>query len=393
MQSKSWLLPEGIDELLPDEAAALEQLRRNLLDSYVSWGYQLVMPPFIEYLDSLLTGTGKDLKKQTFQLIDQLNGEQLGIRADITPQVARIDSHQLRSKAPTRLCYVGSVLRTRLDGFSSSRSPLQIGAELYGHNGLDSDAEILNIMAETLNIAGIENYFLDIGHVGILRSLAKQAKLNSNQESVMFDALQRKAKVELSELTREFGLSKDSSEMFTHLADLNGGIETLDRAKKLLNKAPRNVMEDIDYLKNLTKILQQRMPEVPLHFDLAELRAYRFHTGVVFAAFFQGQGNEIARGGRYDDIGEKFGRARPATGFSSDLKALLKHGSKNFNELGPKILAPSEIDSDLESIIKSMREKGSIIIYELEGQSIDAEEMGISKKFSKTKNGWEIVPF
>ena len=300
MQSKSWLLPEGIDELLPDEAAALEQLRRNLLDSYVSWGYQLVMPPFIEYLDSLLTGTGKDLKKQTFQLIDQLNGEQLGIRADITPQVARIDSHQLRSKAPTRLCYVGSVLRTRLDGFSSSRSPLQIGAELYGHNGLDSDAEILNIMAETLNIAGIENYFLDIGHVGILRSLAKQAKLNSNQESVMFDALQRKAKVELSELTREFGLSKDSSEMFTHLADLNGGIETLDRAKKLLNKAPRNVMEDIDYLKNLTKILQQRMPEVPLHFDLAELRAYRFHTGVVFAAFFQGQGNEIARGGRYD---------------------------------------------------------------------------------------------
>ena len=135
------------------------------------------------------------------------------------------------------------------------------------------------------------------------------------------------------------------------------------------------------------------MPEVPLHFDLAELRAYRFHTGVVFTAFFQGQGNEIARGGRYDDIGEKFGRARPATGFSSDLKALLKHGSKNFNELGPKILAPSEIDSDLESIIKSMREKGSIIIYELEGQSIDAEEMGISKKFSKTKNGWEIVPF
>jgi len=194
---RHWLLPEGVDELLPEQAARLERLRRRLLDTYASWGYRLVITPFIEYLGSLLTGVGKDLEHQTFKMTDPLSGKLLGIRADITPQVARIDAHQLRREEPVRLCYMGSVFRTRSDGFSATRSPLQIGAELYGHAGVESDLEILCLMMETLSVAGIDNVFLDLGHVGIFRGLAEEAGLEAAQESALFAALQRKAVPEI----------------------------------------------------------------------------------------------------------------------------------------------------------------------------------------------------
>lgn len=392
MQSKSWLLPDGIDELLPERAAVLEQLRRELLDAYATWGYRLVVPPFVEYLDSLLTDNGKDLERQTFQLIDQLSGRQLGIRADMTPQVARIDAHQLQQDAPTRLCYIGSVLRTRPDGFSASRSPVQIGAELYGHAGVQSDVEVLNLMMETLRVAGLNEVYLDLGHVGIFRALAKQAGLDNTQESAVFEALQRKAKVEIAELVDQFGVQKDSAEMLNALADLNGGPEVLEVARGTLSKAPSEVRAAIDYLQGLGELLAKQVPHVPVHYDLAELRAYRFHTGVVFAAFIPGQGNEVARGGRYDQVGEKFGRARPATGFSADLKALMNLGSRQASMAENGILAPAEGDRELDEKIRELRAQGRVVIRELPGQLGQAGEIGISEKLEKTQQGWAVVP-
>jgi len=392
MQSKSWLLPDGIDELLPERAAVLEQLRRELLDAYATWGYRLVVPPFVEYLDSLLTDNGKDLERQTFQLIDQLSGRQLGIRADMTPQVARIDAHQLQQDAPTRLCYIGSVLRTRPDGFSASRSPVQIGAELYGHAGVQSDVEVLNLMMETLRVAGLNEVYLDLGHVGIFRALAKQAGLDNTQESAVFEALQRKAKVEIAELVDQFGVQKDSAEMLNALADLNGGPEVLEVARGTLSKAPSEVRAAIDYLQGLGELLAKQVPHVPVHYDLAELRAYRFHTGVVFAAFIPGQGNEVARGGRYDQVGEKFGRARPATGFSADLKALMNLGSRQASMAESGILAPAEGDRELDEKIRELRAQGRVVIRELPGQLGQAGEIGISEKLEKTQQGWAVVP-
>lgn len=392
MQSNSWLLPEGIDELLPEQAAELETLRRSMLDTYASWGYRLVIPPFLEYLGSLLTGAGKDLEHQTFQLTDQLSGRQLGIRADITPQAARIDAHQLQQQGPTRLCYIGSVLRTRPDGFSASRSPLQIGAELYGHAGIESDAEVLCLMMETLRIAGLEQIFLDLGHVGIYRSLAGEAGLDAVQESALFEALQRKAHPEITELVAGFGLSPEYERMFNVLADLNGDSQVLQRARKELAAAPKAVADAIDYLEALGKELAYCLPDIPVHYDLAELRAYHYQTGVVFAAFVPGQGNEVARGGRYDQIGEKFGRARPATGFSADLKSLMALGACDQAVPEGAVLAPTDRDPELDARIREMRAAGRVVIRELPGQVLDAGEAGITERLEKKQQGWVLSP-
>lgn len=394
MQTKSWLLPDGIDELLPDQAAELEALRRRLLDLYQTWGYRLIVPPFLEYLDSLLTGAGKDLEHQTFQLTDQLSGRQMGIRADITPQATRIDAHQLQHQGPTRLCYIGSVLRTRPDGFSSSRSPLQIGAELYGHAGVASDLEVLCLMMETLRASGLERIYLDLGHVGIFRSLAAQAGLSAEQESALFEALQRKAHPEIAELVSGLGLSTSQEHMFNVLADLNGGAEVLQRARTELADAPPAVAAAIDYLEGLGQELATCMPEVSVHFDLAELRAYHYQTGVVFAAFVPGQGNEVARGGRYDEVGEKFGRARPATGFSADLKALmlLGRGDATGSPVADAILAPAVNDPDLDARVRELRQAGRTVIRELPGQALVYHEAGIGELLEKTEQGWVLSP-
>lgn len=392
MQSKSWLLPDGIDELLPEQATALEQLRRDLLDAYATWGYRMVVTPFVEYLDSLLTGTGKDLEHQTFQLTDQLSGRQLGIRADITPQAARIDAHRLRHDAPTRLCYMGSVLRTRPDGFSSSRSPMQIGAELYGHDGVESDAEVLGLMMETLRIAGLREVYLDLGHVGIFRALAAQAGLDQDQESALFEALQRKAKPEIAELVAGFELSEELSAILNVLADLNGGPEVLGTARQRFVGVSDQVLDALDYLSRLHAVLLEQMPGVPVHFDLAELRAYRYQTGVVFAAFVPGQGNEIARGGRYDQIGETFGRARPATGFSADLKTLMNLGNRPAPAPLDAVLAPASGDEAMEQQVKALRASGRAVIRELPGQSGDPAQAGVIEKLEKTENGWALAP-
>ncbi len=391
-QDNTWLLPEGIDELLPAQARALEALRRALLDCYAGWGYQLVITPFIEFLESLLTGTGRDLDLQTFKLTDQLSGRQLGVRADITPQAARIDAHRLRHEAPTRLCYIGSVLRTRADGFSGSRSPLQIGAELYGHGGVESDVEIVQLMMETLRIAGLKDIYLDLGHVGIFRTLAGASGLSARHEADLFEALQRKATAEIEALVAGFGLAEPMRGMLLALAELNGDEEVLPRARRLLAAAPPAVAEAIDYVEAVASQLRQYLPGLPVHFDLAELRAYHYQTGVVFAAFVPGEGQEVARGGRYDEIGSVFGHARPATGFSADLKTLMRLGSHTAQPLADAVLAPSGVDADLQAKVAELRAAGRVVIRALPGQSGSAAQMGCAYRLEKQAGGWEILP-
>lgn len=391
-QDKTWLLPEGIDELLPARARTLEALRRQLLDCYTGWGYQLVMTPFIEFLESLLTGTGCDLELQTFKLTDQVSGRQLGVRADITPQAARIDAHRLRHDAPTRLCYLGTVLRTRGDGFSDSRSPLQIGAELYGHAGVESDVEIVCLMMETLRLAGLTDVYLDLGHVGIYRALATAAGLSAPQEAELFEALQRKASAEIRDLVERYAVAPSLARMLKVLAELNGDVDILDRARRELAGAPPEVAVAIDRVGAVARQLTACQPDLPVHVDLAELRAYRYQTGVVFAAFVPGEGHEVARGGRYDEIGKVFGRARPATGFSADLKTLMRLGTARPMHLDGAILAPSDPDPELRERIDQLRTAGSVVIMNLPGQSGDPAEMGCSHRLEKRTDGWAVVP-
>ncbi len=389
---KHWLLPEGIDELLPAQARRLEALRRHLLDQFASWGYQLVITPFIEYLDSLLTGAGKDLERQTFKMTDQISGRLLGIRADITPQAARIDAHQLCCGEPNRLCYIGSVFRTRSDGFSASRSPLQIGAELYGHAGVESDVEVLCLMMATLTTAGVENVFLDLGHVGVFRGLSRQARLDQEQENALFAALQRKAVPEIRSLVESFALDQSLAQMFVELAGLNGRAEVLAQAREKLQSANDEVKSAIDEVEQAGQLLQRCLPDLPVHYDLAELRAYQYQTGLVFAAFVPGSGKEIARGGRYDHIGEKFGRARPATGFSADLKTLMRFGQKPQPVAQEKIFAPWRREAELDRLITTLREQGKIVVRELPGQTGDARSMGCSHILVEQDDGWKIQP-
>jgi ATP phosphoribosyltransferase regulatory subunit len=390
MKDNPWLLPAGIDEILPREARHVEFLRRKLLDLFDSWGYELVIPPLIEYLESLLTGTGSDLDLQTFKLIDQLNGRMLGVRADMTPQVARIDARHLQTDAPTRLCYMGTVLHTRPDGFAGTRSPYQIGAELYGHAGPESDAEILCLLLHALQTTGIRDIYIDLGHVGIYRSLVRKIGMTAQQEAELFDMLQRKALPEIGAYLSTLDIKPRFSDMLLALPRLNGGVEVLAEARQLLKPAGADVVERVDYLEKVAALINQRMPGVSLHYDLAELRGYHYQTGVVFAAFVAGHGQEIARGGRYDDIGLVFGRSRPATGFSADLYSLIK--LTNAAPVGKTaILAPAMDDATLAERVTRLRADGERVIYELPGQVGNMNELGCDRRLVREKGQWVVV--
>lgn len=392
MDEERWLLPVGIEEILPPQAALVEGLRRELLDLYRGWGYELVIPPLIDYLESLLVGTGHDLDLHTFKLTDQVTGRLLGVRADMTPQVARIDAHHLRREGPTRLCYLGSVLNTRPDGFAGSRSPLQIGAEIFGHSGCESDVEILRLVMLTLRTAGIDSVYLDLGHVGIFRGLARQAGLTREQETALFGALQRKALPELAALTRAMSVAEPTATMLLSLAELCGD-DVLGEARDVLAAAPPEVHEALDYLNRLAEELGRWLPDVPVHFDLAELRGYRYKTGVVFAAFVPSLGQEIARGGRYDQIGSVFGRARPAVGFSTDLKGLLRHGRRAVDlSSDAAVLAPWLADAALQERISALRRAGRRVIAELPGQAATSAELGCAERLVCQDGQWVVIP-
>ncbi len=385
-----WLLPEGIQEVLSPQALTIESQRRALLDLYQTWGYDLVEPPMIDFLDSLLTGTGHDLQLMTFTLTDQISGKLLGVRADMTPQIARIDAHHIKTDHPSRFCYVGQVLKTRLEGFNQSRSPLQVGIELYGHSGPASDIEVLLLMIETLKSVGLENCHIDLGHVGIFRSLAIQAELNQLEEETLFDALQRKAVTELSEYLKSLSISDEQKQQFIALVDLNGDISVIDNARQILKGD--EVHKELDNLEAIAKGLLARAPEQNLYFDLSELRGYNYHTGVVFAAYLPGHGQEIAQGGRYDGIGETFGRSRAATGFSSDLNQLvsIRNNPKQVKTI-ESIFAPAVQDPELLVMVSDLRQKGARVICELANNDSETQATDCTHILSNESGQWQIV--
>ncbi len=386
-----WLLPEGIEEILPPAASRLEQLRHRLLNLYASWGYELVIPPLIEFLESLLTGTGNDLELQTFKLTDQLSGRMMGVRADMTPQVARIDAHLLKRDGPVRLCYMGNVLRTRADGFGGSRSPYQAGVELYGHRGQESDLEVLTLMLETLVAAGVGGVHLDLAHVAIFRELARRAGLDPEREALLFEALQRKALPEIRQHLTAWAPPAPYGQQLLVLAELNGGPEVLDEAEVRLASAGEDVRAALATLRGLIAALRRQWPELPIHVDLAELRGYHYHTGVVFAAYAPGQGQAVAQGGRYDEIGQVFGRARPATGFSTDLATLLLLGSAP-EAASTGIYAPAVADAALDRCVAELRGRGERVIRELPGATVKPEDLGCDRRLIWREGEWSVIP-
>lgn len=326
MLNKKWMLPEGVEESLPPLSWQMEALRRKLLDHYRKQGYELVLPPLIEHLDTLLTGTAQGLEQQTFKLTDPASGRLLGLRSDMTPQAARIAARRYADQDVVRLCYLGTVLRTQADALGGSRSPRQVGCELFGSADTKADLEVLQLMLKTLSLAGVRNAHLDLGHVGIYRALTAKMNLDAADEAALFAILQRKSHPDLVEFSQSRKLKARTVEPISQLMDLNGDAGVIKRAREILKTAGEPVVEALATLEKIVKALRLSAPKTAIHIDLAELRGYRYHTGIVFAAFAPGHGREIARGGRYDGVGAEFGPARPATGFSADMNELLRLG-------------------------------------------------------------------
>jgi ATP phosphoribosyltransferase regulatory subunit len=392
--TKRWLLPDGVEEILPAEAGKLESIRRTLLDLYKSWGYQLVITPLIEYLDSLIVGSSHDLELQTFKIIDQLSGRMMGIRADVTPQVARIDSHRLDKEGPARLCYSDNVLHTKPRGIMTSRVPIRIGAELFGHKGINCDVELICLMYESLGKLGINDIYIVLGHVGIFRKLVDEARLEKSAEDNLFEAVQRKAFDEIDDIVNSFVPDKNAREMLRSLTRLSGDESILAKALDIFESAPPNVRAELKELSEITRKVKERVPQVNLCFDLCELRGYEYHTGIVFAAYSSNYGRAIAKGGRYDHIGEVFGRARPASGFDSDLKVLAKLSSSIFEKTGG-VLAPDIIDESLQKLIENLRESGEIVITNLSNEKLTGkvlEELDCDRHLVNEDGAWVVRP-
>lgn len=383
--SRHWLLPEFIEDILPAEAQLVEHVRRKLLDLFRSNGYHFVIPPLLEYLESLNAGIGNDLDLQTFKVVDQLSGRLMGIRSDITPQVARIDAQRLNQQGVTRLCYASSVLRTLPDGASQTRQPLQVGAELFGHTGVESDMEIQRLMVQALRLSGIAEPMVDLSHVAIFRALVTRAGLAAEVEGDLLEALQAKDVGAL----RDIVSSADSTtaEALIALTGLNGGLEVLQLARQRL---PQYAEIDVA-LQDLQRAYQQLSGlGVAVSFDLAELRGYHYHSGMVFAAYAAGHVGALAQGGRYDQVGQIFGRARPATGFSLDMRALLD--LLPMPVLTPAILAPyEENNAALQAKIDALRDAGEIVVVDLPGHEPHRAELNCDRMLVNHGGVWEVV--
>ena len=387
MTMQKWLLPEYIEDLLPVEAARVERLRRRILDLFFAYGYELVVPPMLEYLESLLTGTGHDLDLKTFKLVDQLSGRLLGLRADITPQVARIDAHLLNRKGVTRLCYAGTVLHTQPSGLLRTREPMQIGAEIYGHAGLESDIEIQTLMLRALQATGVNGVHLDIGHVSVFRSLITRAGATAQQEADLFQVLQSKDVPALRDLSS--GLDAATRAALLLLPELYGGPEVLATARARLPDYPE-LTSCLDALARIGRELNADVKE--LCFDLAELRGYHYHSGVVFAAYAGNRPEAIARGGRYDEVGRAFGRARPATGFTMYLRELAEMANEEARPL--RVLAPYRpADAGLQAEIARLRADGAIVVSDLPGHEVNRAELDCSQQLVASSGAWKLEPF
>jgi ATP phosphoribosyltransferase regulatory subunit len=375
----NWLLPENIADVLPSEARKIEELRRVLLDNFRLYGYELVMPPMLEYLESLLTGAGQDMDLRMFKLVDQLSGRTMGVRADMTTQVARIDAHLLNRNSVTRLCYAGSVLHTRPSGLHATREPIQIGAEIYGHAGLEADAEIQELVLASLALANISQVRLDLCHVGVLRSLLNADPAAKKHEAGLFALLQAKDMPALNEVCRNFAPS--TRKALLDLPSLYGDISVIERARQILPALPgiASALAELEYLVKLAGSAQVTI-------DLADLRGYHYHSGVMFNAFVPGLPNAVARGGRYDHVGEAFGRARPATGFSLDLRELarLMPSAERKNA----ILAPWSQDPALRDKVQALRQAGEIVIQSLPGHENEQDEFDCTRVVVFEDGNW-----
>jgi ATP phosphoribosyltransferase regulatory subunit len=382
---QNWLLPEYVNDMLPDEAWGIERMRGQFLDLLRRSGYQLVAPPLLEYAESLLIDGSADMDLRTFKLVDQLSGRTLALRSDITPQAARIDAHLLNRQGVTRLCYAGSVLHTQPIGLTRTRELLQIGAELYGHAGLESDLEIQQLMLQSLALLGIRDVLLDLGHVGVFRALVSHAALDKKLESELFAALQNKDSATLQSLVQPLDAVLRKAllalpTLYGHCADV------LAKARKQLPDYP-GITLALDELHSISGKLQPLVSRVGI--DLADLRGYHYHSGMVFAAYHAGSHDAIALGGRYDDLGKSFGRARAATGFSMDLRQLYRLLPKQ--TATPGICAPYSDDAALRDKISQLRASGEAVVIDLLGDASLRLELQCDRELVLRGGAWQVV--
>jgi ATP phosphoribosyltransferase regulatory subunit len=374
-----WVLPENIADVLPSEARKIEELRRLMLDTFRVYGYELVMPPLLEYLESLLTGAGQDTNLRTFKLVDQISGRTMGVRADMTTQVARIDAHLLNRAAVTRLCYAGSVLRTLPTGLHATREPFQIGAEIYGHAGLEADAEIQELALASLALTGISQVRLDLCHVGVLRALVANDARAKESEADLFSLLGAKDMSGLREMTANFEPATRAALMA--LPGLYGDAGVITEARRVLPQMA-GIQKALGELQSLVELAGTANVTV----DLADLRGYHYHSGVMFALYVPGLPNAVARGGRYDHVGEAFGRARPATGFSMDLRELAR--LMPVAERKCAICAPWSTDPELREKIAAWRRDGEVVIQSLPGQETSPDEFACDRVVVFENGNW-----
>lgn len=384
MSSPRWALPDHIEDALPLEAARLEAMRRRLLDEFRLHGYQLVMPPLIEYVESLLSGTGKEMGEHTFRMADPFTGRVLGLRADITPQVTRIDAHLLNRQGVTRLCYAASVVRTTPRSLLASRQPMQLGVEIYGHAGIDADIEVIRMLSRTLDVAGVKASRIDLGHIGLFRALAEFAGLSAEQERELFAVLQAKDVPTLEAMTDS--MPAEAAAALRQLPVLYGDVSVLARAAAVLPAIPavQAALADL-------RAIAEALADLPLSFDLADLRGYDYHSGLVFAAFCGTSPAAVAFGGRYDEVGRAFGRARPATGFSvNDLRDLI---DADLDAVLPgAVLAPAGDDPLLAQAVASLRAAGEIVTRALPGHEGTWRETGCDRELVLQGDRWVVVP-
>lgn len=382
----AWVLPDHIADVLPSEARHIEELRRQLLDTACGYGYELVIPPLIEHLDSLLTGTGEALSLQTFKLVDQLSGRSLGVRADTTPQVARIDAHLLGRQAVTRLCYCGPVLHTRPERPHATREPLQFGAEIYGHAGREADLEVLDLALDCLGAAQVANLTVDLADARIVRALLAGVTASPEVLAQVHQALAAKDASALHALTREFPTG--SRHGLLALVGLYGGFEVLDEAEKALQTftEAREALSDLKWLASQVK-------DVTVTFDLADARGYGYYSGARFTVYAQGAGDAVLRGGRYDGVGAVFGhkldRERPAVGFSLDVKQLVRAAS--VRPLRKAIRAPWNDAPDLRETVRALRTRGETVVFVLPGHD-EIDEFDCDRELVEAAGRWVVRP-
>ena len=379
-----WLLPESLADVLPAEARRIEELRRSLLDLYRSYGFELVAPPLVEYLDSLLSGTGQDLNLRTCKLVDQLSGRTLGVRADMTPQVSRIDAHLLNREGVTRLCYCGTVLHARPAGLLSGREQLQIGAEIFGHAGFEADIQIIELALHSVRLAGVKNPRLDLNHPGVLHALVRAYPEMQPHAQELVDLLSAKDVPGLNDLARrDPAISAQALESVLELTRLYGDLSVLDRARACLPDVP-GISQALDELHTLITAL----PGHHFTIDLADSGSYGYHSGVVFSVYAQGWHDALVRGGRYDGVGQAFGRSRPATGFSLDLRKL--SSGLPPAQSASAIRAPWGTRPDLVAMLAALRESGEIVVQLLPGQPPRLDEFNVDRELVLENGIWKV---